>query len=210
MIRSLVALAILQLALVVPCVAQSDPFGDRPVTIVSEWQGQDRGDGSGSYQLVTTAASGGVTIEHSLASERDWQGEVTSKESLRVREGGAERAHSGSDPSALGEWSDEAVTWVIPFATDFDGDPHQNYRANDKKARQAILSVVPDAKVSTDAGSDRRGTADVEIPGTLPVDELAQKIVAIRGALEEANMTLAKLRIQGQATRPMAADEATP
>ena len=48
--------------------AQSSPdaFNGATLEVTSEWTGQDRGDGSGSYKLITrvTEAASGITIQY--------------------------------------------------------------------------------------------------------------------------------------------------
>lgn len=177
-------------------------FGAGAAEVVSELKAQDRGNATGSYELVTRVTRGGVVIEHSLQIERDEYGEMNDVETLRVLEGDAVRATAASDPSALGGWSEAAVSWAIPFAVDFNGEPRRNYRAQDRKVKEVVRSVVPDASVNTRPASDGRTTAVVEIPGEKPVDQLAAEFVGIRRALRDADMGLARLRIRGTATAP--------
>lgn len=196
----------LALLLIAPAAVHGQSsFAPAVAQVVSELKAQDRGDGSGSYELVTRVTDPGsqITIEHALRSDRDVMGEVTEVESMRVLEGDAERAKAGSDPTALGHWSEYAVAWAIPFANEFAGDPRRNYRPQERRVREVVQGVVPDAKVSTRAASDGRTTADVEIPGEHSVTELARTFVEVRVAIREADMGLARLRIRGRATAPV-------
>jgi hypothetical protein len=179
-------------------------FGVSNVQVVSELHGQDRGDGSGTYALMTTLtdASSEVTLRHELTSERTVEGEVISKELLLVLEGDKERYRSESDPAALGPYAVAATTWAIPFDVDFHDEPRKNYRAQQKKVAEIVHAVVPDAKISTKSGSDGRTTAAIEVPGSHPVDLLAQRFVGIRDALYEADLGMAKLVIKGTAIAP--------
>lgn len=184
---------------------QSGPdFGVSTVQVVSELRAQDRGDGSGSYALVTslTDASSDVTLRHELSTERTVEGEIVSKESLLVLDGNKELHRSESDPTALGPYAVHATTWAIPFDVDFHPDPRKNYRAQQKKVAEIVQSVVPDAKVSTKSGSDGRTSASVEVPGSHPADILAKHFVGIREALHEADLGMAKLVIKGTAVAP--------
>lgn len=173
-------------------------FGAGSVAVVSEWRGEDRGDGSGSYTLITTATdqTSGVAIEHSLTTERAVSGEETSREALRAREGKTERA---LDPGAAA-----ATDYVLPFADDFRADPRKNYRPQEKRIVEVVHGVVPEARITTRRGSDGRTTAVVEVPQPEPVDSLARHFVAIRRALREADLGLAKLQIKGRTTAPAA------
>jgi hypothetical protein len=179
-------------------------FGVSNVQVVSELRSQDRGDGSGTYALMTTLtdASSEVTLRHELTSERTVEGEVISKELLLVLEGDKERYRSESDPAALGPYAVAATTWAIPFDVDFHDEPRKNYRAQQKKVAEIVHAVVPDAKISTKSGSDGRATAAIEVPGSHPVDLLAQRFVGIRDALYEADLGMAKLVIKGTAIAP--------
>ena len=200
----LVALAAM-FALPVLAMGQSAPdFGASAVQVVSELRGQDRGDGSGSYALVTslTDASSDVTLRHELTTERTVEGEVVSSESLLVLEGDQERYRSESDPSALGPYAMQATTWAIPFDVEFHPDPRTNYRPQQKKIAELVEVIVPDAKVSTKAGSDGRTSATIEVPGSHPANLLAQHFVGIREALREADLGLAKLVLKGTAVAP--------
>lgn len=174
-------------------------FGAAEVGIITEWKGQDRGDGSGSYELVTTATDRalGIAIEIRNTIERSADGEETTEEERRVMEGKTERAKGN-----LGTWSEAAEAWVAPFQTEFAGAARKNYRPNDKRVKEIVISVVPEAKVSTRAASDGRTVADVEVPGTHPADDLASRFQAIRQAFRDADVGLAKLRIHGTASAP--------
>lgn len=184
---------------------QSAPdFGVSTVQVVSELRGQDRGDGSGSYALITTLtdASTDVSLRHELSTERTAEGEVISNESLLVMQGNDERYRTESDPSALGPYSVHATTWAIPFDVEFHPDPRKNYRAQQKKVAETVHAVVADAKVATKAGSDGRTSATVDVAGSHPADKLAQHFVGIREALCEADLGMAKLVIKGTALAP--------
>lgn len=184
---------------------QSVPdFGVSTVQVVSELRGQDRGDGSGSYALVTslTDASSDVTLRHELSTERTVEGEVVSEESLLVLDGDKELYRSESDPAALGPYAVHATTWAIPFDVEFHPDPRKNYRAQQKKVAEIVKAIVPDAKVSTKSGSDGRTSASIEVPGSHPADVLARHFVGIREALHEADLGMAKLVIKGMAVAP--------
>lgn len=201
------AFAVIGLCLALPALAhgQSAPaFGQGSLDVVSEWRGEDRGDGSGSYTLVTslTDASNDVVIRHELASERRVDGGIESNESLIVLEGGQERYRAESDPTELGPYVTPATAWVIPFDLEFKPDSRSNYRPQQKRIAEVAHSVVPDAKVSTKSASDGRTIATIEIPDSQPVEALAQRFVAIRTALREADLGLAKLVIRGSATAP--------
>lgn len=198
---SLLACAMLGLA---AATAAAQVSFEAPVVVVSEWKGQDRGDGSGSYELTTTARSGSVAIEHALRSERAVDGTVSDGETMRVLNGEEEVARAESDPSALGAWGEHAVRWAVPFGVGFDPSPRSNYRAPDKRVREVVTAVAPQAKVSTRAASDGRTTADVQLPETLPADELARTFARIRAALAEEGLGLARLRLRGQAAAPAA------
>jgi hypothetical protein len=179
-------------------------FGSSTVHVVSELRAQDRGDGSGSYALTTslTDASSQITLRHELTTERTVEGEVVSGESLLVLEGDQERYRSESDPAALGPYAMHATTWAIPFDVEFHSDPRKNYRAQQKKVAEIVHAIVPDAKVSTKAGSDGRTSATIEVPGSHPANVLAQRFVGIREALHEADLGMAKLVIRGTAVPP--------
>lgn len=179
----------------------SAAFDGAELDVVSEWTGQDRGDGSGSYRLVTRVTDGaaGMTIEHELSADRDVQLEIRSTETLRVLRGDDEAARAESDPSTLGEWADPAVAYAIPFDLEFSSDPRKSYRPRDNQVEDLVHSAAPDARVSTRAGSDGRTMAIVEIPGVLPVQDLARTFVAIRQAFADADIGLAKLQIKGRA-----------
>jgi len=201
----LVALAASLLFPVLAIAQSATPdFGVSNVQVVSELRGQDRGDGSGSYVLMTTLtdASSDITLRHELSSERTVEGEVISKELLLVLEGDQERYRSESDPATLGPYAVHATTWAIPFDADFHDEPRKNYRAQQKKIAEIVKTVVPDAKISTKSGSDGRSTATIEVPGSHPVDVLAQRFVGIREALYEADFGMAKLVIKGTAVAP--------
>lgn len=200
----LVALAA-TFVLPVLAMGQSAPdFGMSTVLVVSELRGQDRGDGSGSYALVTslTDVSSEITLRHELTTERTVEGEVVSKESLLVLEGDQERYRSESDPSTLGPYATHATTWAIPFDVEFHPDQQKNYRPQQKKVAELVHVVVPDAKVSTKAGSDGRTSATIEVPGSHPADVLARHFVSIREAIHEADLGMAKLVIKGTAVAP--------
>jgi len=189
--------------------AQSSPgFQEATLEVSSEWTGQDRGDGSGSYHLKTRLTDGRtrMTIQHELAADRGVDLEVESSESLVVLEDGVERARAASDPAALGAWADPAVAYAIPFDLEFSTDSPKTYRPRDRQVADLVRSAVPDAKVSTRAASDGRTTAVVEIPGLRPVSELASQFVAIRKALHDAEVGLAKLQIKGQAETSQTAE----
>jgi hypothetical protein len=62
--------------------------------------------------------------------------------------------------------------------------------------------VIPEAKVSTRRASDGRTTAEVGISEPQAADALAEKFLAIRRAIREADIGLARLRIRGTATAP--------
>lgn len=198
--RSALALLVAPLLLVPSAARAQASFGSGPAEVVSELRAQDRGDASGTYELTTRVTDGGTAIEHGLKIERDVYGETTDTETLRVLEGDAVRATAASDPTALGGWSDAAVTWVLPFAVDFAAEARKNYRPRDKKVREIVQRVAPDAKVNVRAGTDGRTVADVEIPGERPVDELAEIFVGIRAALGDEDLGLARLRIRGTAS----------
>jgi hypothetical protein len=182
--------------------AQSpDAFDGATLEVTSEWTGQDRGDGSGTYRLVTRVkdSRSGVTIQHELAATRDVQLVVTSTETLSVLEGDDEKAHAGSDPSALGSWAEPAIAYALPFDTEFNTEPRKSYRPRDRQVAEIVRSAAPDAKVSSRAGSDGRTSAVVEIPDVLPVAELAERFVGIRKAFRSADVGLARLQIKGRA-----------
>jgi len=180
----------------------STPFGGRRVAVVSEWQGIDRGDGSGHYSLVTTISEGAISLEHTLTATRAVDGETSSTEAMRVLEDGRERASAGSDPGGLGTWSGAAIGYAIPFDTDLSAIPRRNYRPNDRLVRETVQSVEPEAKVSTRRATDGRTAAEVTIPDPQPAGALAEKFLAIRRAFREADIGLARLRIRGTATAP--------
>ncbi|HUF89143.1 MAG TPA: hypothetical protein VMR66_04090 [Gemmatimonadota bacterium] len=199
------------LVLVTPALAfaQTAPgFAATTVEVVSEWTGQDRGNGSGSYHLKTrvTDTREGVTIEHDLTAERTVEQEIETTESLVVLEGKVEKARSSSDPAPLGAWSETAIAYVLPFDLEFSTDPRKSYRPRDKQVADLVRSVVPDARVSTRAASDGRTTAVVEIPGVLPVQVLAAHFVGIRTAFRDAEIGLAKLQIKGRADTSLPAE----
>ena len=207
--RDAVMVAALVLAAPALAFAQAVPgFGATTVDVVSEWTGQDRGNGSGSYHLKTRVTDGreGVTIEHDVSAERTVEQEIESTESLVVLEGKVEKARSGSDPAPLGAWSDPAIAYVLPFDLEFSTDPRKSYRPRDKQVAELVHSVAPDARVSTRAASDGRTMAAVEIPGVLPVAELAARFVGIRSAFRDAEIGLAKLQIKGQADTSLPAE----
>jgi len=182
--------------------AQTAPaFDGATLDVSSEWVGQDRGDGSGSYRLTTKVTDGraGWTIQHELAAERSPDLEVTSTESVKVLQGDQEVASAESDPSALGQWADPAVAYAIPFGVEFSTDSRKSYRPRQKQVEELVRSAAPEARVSTRSASDGRTSATVEIPGVLPVAELARQFVGIREAFREADVGLAKLQIKGQA-----------
>ena len=199
MLRILLFLFVL-LGAAAPGLAQFS-FGSE-VAVLSEWKGHDKGDGSGSYELVTTFTSGSIVAEHAQTATRDVMQEVTTTETMRLVENGTERARAGSDPTALGPWSDTFVAYVVPFGVDLSGAPRRNYRPNDKLVKEIVVGVVPDAKVSSRRATDGRTTAEVEILGTHPANELAEKFLAIRGAFRDAEVGLARLRIRGTASAP--------
>jgi hypothetical protein len=191
--------------------AQSAPaFGEEALDVTSEWTGQDRGDGSGSYHLITrvTDSRTGTTIQHELVANRSVELEVESSESLSVLEGDTEKAHAESDPSALGHWAEPAVAYVIPFDADFNSDPRKTYRPRDRQVADIVKSAAPDARVSSRAASDGRTTAVVEIPAVMPIAELTQQFVGIRKAFQDADVGLAKLQIKGHATTTSVSAEA--
>ena len=200
------------LALPSPAWSQGEPaFGRSTVEVVSEWEAQDRGDGSGSYRLVTTLTdpSSEVAIRHELSAERDVYGELHSNEHLAVLEGGNEVYRSESDPSALGPYQTQATTWAIPFDLEFHPDPRGSYRAREKQVAKVVHAVVSEAGVSVRASSDGRTSATIEVPGVQPADALARQFVAVREALREADLGMARLVIKGQATAPAEATAAT-
>lgn len=192
--------------------AQTAPaFDAATLDVSSEWVGQDRGDGSGSYRLTTQVTDGraGWTIQHELVVERAPDLEVTSTESLKVLQGDDERASAGSDPAALGQWASPAVAYAIPFNVEFNTDPRESYRPRQKQVEELVRSASPEARVSTRSASDGRTSATVEIPGVLPVAELAQQFVGIRQAFRDADVGLAKLQIKGQADTSASAEAAS-
>lgn len=211
--KSAVKLALLGAALLAPATGRAQTaaaFDGATLDVSSEWVGQDRGDGSGSYRLTTrvTDARAGVTIQHELAAERAADLETTSTESLRVLQGDQEMASGESDPASLGQWADPAVAYAIPFDTEFNTDPRKSYRPRQKQVEELVHSASPDAHVSTRSASDGRTSATVEIPGVLPVAELARQFVGIRQAFRDADVGLAKLQIKGQADASSASSEA--
>jgi hypothetical protein len=179
----------------------ASPFQGATLEVVSEWTGQDRGDGSGSYRLTTrvTDSRAGMTIQHQLAADRDVRLEVESSESLSVYQGESETAHAESDPTALGVWAEPAIAYAIPFDVEFSTDARKSYRPRERQVEEIVHSAAPDARVSTRAASDGRTMAVVEIPGVLPVTDLARMFVGIREAFADADVGLAKLQIKGQA-----------
>lgn len=182
--------------------AQTTPaFQGATLEVVSEWTGQDRGDGSGSYRLTTrvTDSRAGMTIQHQLAADRNVRLEVESTESLSVYQGETETAHAESDPTALGAWAEPAIAYAIPFDVEFGSEPPKTYRPRQRQVEEIVHSAAPDARVSTRAASDGRTMAVVEIPGVLPVTDLARMFVGIREAFADADVGLAKLQIKGQA-----------
>lgn len=200
-------------ALVLPAEArgQTAPGFGGELDVTSEWTGQDRGDGSGSYHLITrvTDSRTGTTIQHELVADRSVELEVESSESLSVLEGDTERAHAESDPSALGAWAEPAVAYVIPFDAEFNSEPRKTYRPRDKQVADIVRSAAPDAQVTSRAASDGRTSAVVEIPGVLPIAELANQFVGIREAFRDADVGLAKLQIKGHATTSVGAEAAS-
>lgn len=192
--------------------AQTAPaFDGATLDVSSEWVGQDRGDGSGSYRLTTRVTDGraGWTIEHELAAERGVDLETSSTETLRVFQGDEEMASADSDPAALGQWSNPAVAYAIPFDVEFNTDPRKSYRPRQKQVEELARSAAPEARVSTRSASDGRTSATIEIPGVHPVAELAQQFVGIRQALRDADVGLAKLQIKGQADTSASAEAAS-
>ena len=197
-----------------PAVARAQPapaFDGATLDVSSEWVGQDRGDGSGSYRLTTRVTDGraGWTIEHELAAERGVDLETSSTETLRVFQGDEEMASADSDPAALGQWSNPAVAYAIPFDVEFNTDPRKSYRPRQKQVEELARSAAPEARVSTRSASDGRTSATIEIPGVHPVAELAQQFVGIRQALRDADVGLAKLQIKGQADTSASAEAAS-
>lgn len=195
-------------ALPVSTHGQSTPeFGSNEVEVVSQSEAVDRGDGSGSYHLVTTATdeSLGISVQHELGTERDSDGEVREEEALRALQGKEELYRGESDPSVLGPWSDAAVTFAVPFDVDFDTDSPSTYHAREKQIKQIVHAVVPNAKVTTRGGSDGRTLATIRLPDVQPANQLADQFVAIRAALHDASVGLAKMRIEGKAIAPQAA-----
>jgi hypothetical protein len=199
-----IALLIGLAALVAPSRAAAQTasaFQGATLEVVSEWTGQDRGDGSGSYRLTTrvTDSRAGMTIQHQLAADRNVRLEVESSESLSVYEGDSETAHAESDPTALGVWAEPAIAYAIPFDVEFSSEARKSYRPRDRQVEELVHSAAPDARISTRAASDGRTMAVVEIPGVLPVADLARMFVGIRQAFADADVGLAKLQIKGQA-----------
>lgn len=192
---------------------QSAPkFGSSEVEVVSESEAIDRGDGSGSYHLVTTATdkSLGISVQHELGTERDGYGEVREEEALRALEGKEELYRGESDPSALGPWSDAALTYAVPFDVDFETDSPSTYHAREKQIKQIVQAVVPNAEVTTRGGSDGRTRATIRLPDVQPANDLAKQFVAIRAALHDAGIGLAKMRIEGMAVAPRESAESSP
>ena len=192
--------------------AQTAPaFEGGTLDVSSEWVGQDRGDGSGSYRLTTrvTDDRAGWTIQHELAAERAPDLALTSTESLKVLQGDEAMASAESDPAALGQWADPAVAYAIPFDVEFNTDPRKSYRPRQKQVEELVRSVSPEARVSTRSASDGRTSATVEIPGVLPVAELARQFVGIRQAFRDADVGLAKLQIEGQGDTSASAEAAS-
>ncbi len=195
-------------ALPVSMSGQATPeFGSTEVEVVSESEALDRGDGSGNYRLVTTATdkSLGISVQHELGAERDGYGEVREEEALRALEGREELYRGESDPSALGPWSDAALTYAVAFDVDFETDSPSTYHARDKQVKQIVQAVAPNAEITTRGGSDGRTRATIRLPDVQPVNELAKQFVAIRTALHDAGVGLAKMRIEGKAIAPQAA-----
>lgn len=203
--RCLALLLFFLSASVLPLRGQSPVFGTGPVSIVTEWKGLDRGDGSGAYELVTRATdpASGMSIEYAQTITRNVDGEEIPTEKLRVLNGESERSHGSSSPASLGLRDDAAAVYAIAFNAEFVGQARKNYRPSDKRVREIAHSVEPEAKVSTRPATDGRTTADVEIPGVHPVDVLAGKFLAIRRAFRDAEVGLAKLRIRGTASAPI-------
>lgn len=187
-------------------------FGSTEVEVVSQSEAVDRGDGSGSYHLVTTATDKalGISVQHELGTERDGYGEVREMEALRALEGKEELYRGESDPSALGPWSDAALTYAVPFDLDYHTDARSNYRPRDKQLKQIVQVVVPNAQVTTRAASDGRTSATIRLPDVQAADELAKQFVGIRVALCEAGVGLAKIRIEGKAVAPQKSAEQPP
>ena len=212
--KTAVKLVLLGAVLLAPAMgrAQTAPaFDGATLDVSSEWVGQDRGDGSGSYRLTTrvTDERAGWTIQHELVAERAPDLEITSTESLKVLQGDEEKASAESDPAALGQWASPAVAYAIPFGVEFNTDPRKSYRPRQKQVEELVHSASPDARVSTRSASDGRTSATVEIPGVLPVAELAQQFVGIRKAFRDADIGLAKLQIKGQADTSANAEAAS-
>jgi hypothetical protein len=177
-------------------------FDGATLAVISELTSQDRGDGSGSYRLVTRVTDGdaGITIQHELTADRTVDQEVKSSESLSVLEGETEKAQAESDPTELGIWAEPAIAYAIPFDREFSSEPRKTYRPRDKQVADIARSAAPDAHVTTRAASDGRTTAIIEITGVLPITELAERFVGIREAFRTADVGLAKLQIKGLAT----------
>ena len=212
--KTALKLVLLGAVLLAPAIgrAQTAPaFDGATLDVSSEWVGQDRGDGSGSYRLTTrvTDDHAGWTIQHELAAERAPDLEITSTESLKVLQGDQEMASAESDPAALGQWADPAVAYAIPFDVEFSTEPRKSYRPRQKQVEELVRSASPEARVSTRSASDGRTSATVEIPGVLPVAELARQFVGIRQALRDADVGLAKLQIKGQADTSASAEAAS-
>lgn len=189
----------------------SAAFEEATLDVTSEWTGQDRGDGSGTYRLTTrvTDSRAGLTIQHELMADRKVDQQVESSESLRVLEGDSEKAHAASDPSQLGVWANAAIAYAIPFDTGFDAEPRKTYRPRDKQVAELVRSAAPDAKVTSRASSDGRTTAVIEIPGVTPVSDLAHQFVEIHKAFRDADIGLAKLQIKGRADTSVSGEAAS-
>jgi hypothetical protein len=124
-------------------------------------------------------------------------------------EGESETAHADSDPTALGDWAEPAIAYAIPFDVEFRTDARKSYRPRDQQVEDLVHSAAPDARVSTRSASDGRTMAVVEIPGVLPVEDLARMFVGIREAFADADVGLAKLQIKGQADASATVEAAT-
>ena len=212
--KTAVKLLLLGAVVLAPAVARAQTapaFDGATLDVSSEWVGQDRGDGSGSYRLTNRVTDGraGWTIEHELAAERGVDLETSSTETLKVFQGDEEMASAGSDPAALGQWSNPAVAYAIPFGVEFNTDPRKSYRPRQKQVEELARSAAPEARVSTRSASDGRTSATIEIPGVHPVAELARQFVGIRQALRDADVGLAKLQIKGQADTSASAEAAS-
>lgn len=212
--KNAVQLVLLGAVLLAPAAARAQTapaFEGATLDVSSEWVGQDRGDGSGSYRLTTRVTDGGAgwTIEHELAAERGVDLETTSTETIRVLQGDEEMASADSDPAALGQWSSPAIAYAIPFDVEFNTDPRKSYRPRQKQVEELARSAAPEARVSTRSASDGRTSATIEIPGVHPVVELARQFVGIRQAFRDADVGLAKLQIKGQADTSASAEAAS-